>query len=400
MITPSRWMTRNAQSIPDAWIDNMINCNHFIEIHDYYDASECFTGVEIKGGVNYFLYSKNYTGPCLHRMHTRQHTVFETKSELNATGAGVVIRDAIAAQIVEKVSKIEGDYLKGTNFSSLVSSQHFFGKDVQLNTSWKGYVDTPDDEHNIKYYLNRQVEPRGFGWIKLSDIPKNHEAIKLHKVYISKAYGAGESFPHQILGVPFYGEPGSVCSLTYIIVGYDYKKHHFTKDQCDSIISYMKTRFFRYLVSIKKKTQDNPSSVFQFVPIQDFSKPWTDAELYKKYHLTQEEINYIESMIKPMGDDALFDADEYVDPKFADFDLAECGVKPGDRIVYTPTGAVLTVKGDHEVEYEGETYTVSQFTAKYMPRNKRSVSGVCQGPKYFTKGGTSLYQMKESFLGK
>lgn len=104
-------------------------------------------------------------------------------------------------------------------------------------------------------------------------------------------------------------------------------------------------------------------------------------------------------MIKPMGDDALFDADEYVDPKFADFDLAECGVKPGDRIVYTPTGAVLTVKGDHEVEYEGETYTVSQFTAKYMPRNKRSVSGVCQGPKYFTKGGTTLYQMKESFLG-
>ena len=397
MITPSRWMTRNAQSIPDAWIDNMINCNHFIEIHDYFDASECFTGVEIKGGVNYFLYSKNYTGPCLHRMHTRQHTVFETKSELNATGAGIVIRDAIAAQIVEKVSKIEGDYLKGTNFSSLVSSQHFFGKDVQLNTSWKGYVDTPDDEHNIKYYLNRQVEPRGFGWIKLSDIPKNHEAIKLHKVYFPKAGGSGND--PIVLGKPFYGEPGSVCSLTYIIVGYDYKKHHFTKEQCDSIISYMKTRFFRYLVSIKKKTQDNPSSVFQFVPIQDFSKPWTDAELYRKYHLTQEEINYIESMIKPMGDDALFDADEYVDPKFADFDLAECGVKPGDRIVYTPTGAVLTVKGDHEVEYEGETYTVSQFTAKYMPRNKRSVSGVCQGPKYFTKGGTSLYQMKESFLG-
>lgn len=80
-------------------------------------------------------------------------------------------------------------------------------------------------------------------------------------------------------------------------------------------------------------------------------------------------------------------------------EYAECGVKSGDRIVYTPTGAVLTVKGDHEVEYEGETYTLAQFTAKFMPRNKRSVSGVCQGPKYFTKGGTSLYQMKETFLG-
>ena len=142
-------------------------------------------------------------------------------------------------------------------------------------------------------------------------------------------------------------------------------------------------------------TQSN----FQFVPIQDWSKPWTDEELYTKYHLTPEEIEYIESMIRPMKGAALFDADEYIDPDFANFSLAECGVKSGDRIVYTPTGAVLTVKSDNEVEYEGETYTLAQFTAKFMPRNKRSVSGVCQGPKYFTKGGTTLYQMRDSFLG-
>lgn len=239
MITPSRWMTRNAQSIPDSWIDDMINCNHFISIYDYFDASECFTGVEIKGGVNYFLYSKNYTGPCIHRMHTRQHTVFETKGELNATGAGVVIRDAIATRIIEKVSNIEGDYLRNVNFSSLVSSQHFFGKDVQLNTSWKGYVNIPDEEHRIKYYLNKQVEPRGYGWVKLSDIPKNHETIKLHKVYFPKAGGSGND--PIVLGKPFYGEPGSICSLTYIIVGYDYKRHNFTKEQCESIISYINT---------------------------------------------------------------------------------------------------------------------------------------------------------------
>ena len=139
--------------------------------------------------------------------------------------------------------------------------------------------------------------------------------------------------------------------------------------------------------------------MFQFVPIQDWNKPWTDDELYTKYKLSADEIAYIESKIKPMGDDTLFDSDEYIDPQFADFSLSECGVKSGDRIVYTPTGAVLTVKGDHEVEYEGETYTLAQFTAKFMPRNKRSVSGVCQGPKYFTYNGVSLYNMKESFLG-
>ena len=100
-----------------------------------------------------------------------------------------------------------------------------------------------------------------------------------------------------------------------------------------------------------------------------------------------------------MSDDALFDTDDLIDPEFGNFDLAEHGVKPGDRITYTPTGAELTVADGNKVICDGEEYTLAQFTAKYMPRNKRSVSGVCQGPKYFTYKGTSLYQMKESFLG-
>ena len=73
-----------------------------------------------------------------------------------------------------------------------------------------------------------------------------------------------------------------------------------TEDECMNIITYIKTKFFRYMVSIKKNTQDNPSSVFQFVPLQDFSHPWTDEMLYKKYGLDENEIDFIESMIKPM----------------------------------------------------------------------------------------------------
>lgn len=105
-------------------------------------------------------------------------------------------------------------------------------------------------------------------------------------------------------------------------------------------------------------------------------------------------------MIKPMGDDALFDPDSLIDPEFANFDLLEHGVKVGDTIVYTPTGTELVVAEGNKVSVDGETFTLAEFTAKYMPRNKRSVSGVCQGPKYFTYKGTSLYKMKESFLGK
>ena len=136
-----------------------------------------------------------------------------------------------------------------------------------------------------------------------------------------------------------------------------------------------------------------------FVPLQDFSKQWTDADLYVKYHLTKDEIAYIEEMIKPMANTTLFNPDETLDPNFGYFDLEEHGVKVGDHIIYTPTETELVVRENNMVEAEGELYTIAQFTAKYMPRNKRSVSGVCQGPKYFSYNGTTLYQMKESFLG-
>lgn len=162
-------------------------------------------------------------------------------------------------------------------------------------------------------------------------------------------------------------------------------------------MSYIKTRFVRYLISLKKKTQHGDKEVYQFVPLQDWSKPWTDAELYKKYNLSKEEIEYIESMIKPMDSEALFDTDEALDPNFGEFNLEECGVKVGDKIVYTPTKQELVVAENNMVELDGEKYTLAQFTAKFMPRNKRSVSGFCQGPKYFSYNGMTLNKMKDAF---
>ena len=132
-------------------------------------------------------------------------------------------------------------------------------------------------------------------------MPSGHESIKLHKIYIPKAGGSGND--SIVLGRPFYGEPDSVSADTYMIIGYDPQIHNFSKEECENVISYIKTRFFRYLVSIKQRTQVNTRDVFQFVPLQDWSKPWTDAELYKKYNLSKEEIDYIESVIKPMRED-------------------------------------------------------------------------------------------------
>lgn len=195
---------------------------------------------------------------------------------------------------------MEGLYYKENKcFSRLVGPQHFYDKDGLLTTSWTGYSKEQDSEHTIRYIVSKQKDSNGFGWVKCSDIHRNLDTIGLNKIFISKAYNGGDSYPHQIIGKPIYGGSNSVCSQTYLVIGYN-KEEPLSEAECINIMSYIRTRFFRYMVYIKKKTQDNPSSVFQFVPLQDFSESWTDEKLYAKYNLSPEEIAYIENIIKPM----------------------------------------------------------------------------------------------------
>ena len=306
MITPSRWMTKTAQGISESWVDSMLQSNKFRVIHDYEDASECFPGVELKGGVNYFLWDREYAGKCNYYFHSSlDKTVLSRYDYLNSKEAGIVIRNPKAFSIIEKIEIVEGKYYNNPekSFYGLVSAKHFFDDSKYLTSNWKGYQTSRTPEYCIKYYLNIDRE-RTFRWISNNQLPKNTKTKDLHKVYIPAAGGSG--YDDQVVGKPFYGEPNSVCSQTFLVIGYDPDKHNFSETECKNIITYIQTRFFRYLVSIKKKTQNGPRGVYQFVPLQDFTKPWTDEELYAKYNLTQEEIDFIESMIKPMeigGDD-------------------------------------------------------------------------------------------------
>lgn len=133
------------------------------------------------------------------------------------------------------------------------------------------------------------------GYIDKNKIKQNRQWINSYKVYISFAYGAGEDFPHQILNKPILGYPNSCCTETYLHIG-SFK----SKEETENVLSYIKTKFFRFLVLLIKNTQNATKRVYQFVPLQDFNEEWTDEKLYKKYGLTQEEINFIESMIRPM----------------------------------------------------------------------------------------------------
>lgn len=299
MITPSRWMTKTASGIPDEWVDKMINSNKIKVIHDYQDSRMLFKSVNIRGGINYFLWSRDYNGKCSFYQNSEDKKQFSRDFFLNQERLGVVLRDINSHEILRKVLHEEQD-LKSNNFSSFVSPGKFFSGGEELRSNWRGFKDVKDKENNIKYYVSSFASKKGYGWVSYKEVLKNQETVPLNKVYINSA-GHGEKFG-PVLGKPFYGEPNSVCSETYLVIGYDSKKHIFTENNCHNIISYIKTKFFRFMVDMKKSSQNCTRHVYELVPIQDFSKPWTDAELYEKYKLTEEEIAYIEDNIAPMGD--------------------------------------------------------------------------------------------------
>ena len=298
MITPSRWMTKTAQGIPEAWVDEQLQSNKFSVIHDFEDASECFPGVEIKGGVSYFLWEKDYQGKCDYHFHPAGgKDVLKRYDYLDSKKAGIVIRSPEAYSVIQKITDIEGEYYQNQedNFSGLVSAKHFFDNSDLLTSNWTGYQDRPSAKYCIKYYLNVSRE-RSYRWISADQLPKNHATKDLFKVFIPAAGGSGND--DVILGKPFIGEPNSVCSQTFLVIGYDPQKHNFSETECRNIIKYISTRFFRYLVSIKKKTQNGPRGVYQFVPLQDFSQEWTDERLFEKYSLSEEEIKMISELIR------------------------------------------------------------------------------------------------------
>ena len=115
------------------------------------------------------------------------------------------------------------------------------------------------------------------------------------KVFIPFLGSGSDAFPHMILGRPFIGEPETVSTETYLAIG-----PFNSREECENVISYISTRFFRFLVLIKKPSQNATRKVYSFVPMQDFSEPWTDEKLYAKYGITEEEQAFIESMIRPM----------------------------------------------------------------------------------------------------
>lgn len=280
MIIPARWYAGGKGL--DEFRKEMLSDSRIRSLVDYFDADECFPGVDISGGICYFKWDRDNSGECT--VDSRRH---EKSSQMQRTllekGCDTFIRFNEAVSIVRKVRE-----KKEESFSELVSSRKPFGFDTNKRGIAKPF------KGSVKLYVNKNIT-EGEEYIDISEIVQGLPLLHAHKVYISRAYGERDAFPYHVLGKPFYGEKDSCCSETYLTIG-PFK----SRNMALNVISYINTSFFRCLVLLIKNTQDAPRRVYQLVSMQDFSKPWTDEELYAKYKLTQEEIDFIESMIKPM----------------------------------------------------------------------------------------------------
>ena len=276
MIMPARWYSGGRGL--DSFRAAMLADTHLEKLYDFIDSNDCFDGVDIAGGLCYFLWNHAYNGKCA-VTNIQGAERYTTMRQMNESD--VFVRYGQALSIIEKVKTVESEFL-----DSYVSSQKPFG----LRT----YV-TPTDSGDVSLRYNKGIGPfrrelvtSGIDWIDkwkviMSYLTSDH-AGRGDKEGKRKIFSSMEVLP-----------PETVCTETYIVIDtFD------TENEAQNLFSYLKTQFVRFLVALVTTTQHISKSNFAFVPVQDFSKEWSDAKLYSKYGLTDDEIKFIESMIRPM----------------------------------------------------------------------------------------------------
>ncbi|MBV5297569.1 MAG: Eco57I restriction-modification methylase domain-containing protein [Rhodoferax sp.] len=291
MVIPARWFAGGKGL--DEFREAMLADNRLRSIADYLSAADVFPGVGLKGGVCYFLWNRDHPGLCDVSTHFKDWPVSTASRSLLEKGADVFIRFNEGLSILKKVVSIETDQSESLllpeskRFDRLVSSR----KPFALETTFKGRKTKRDGD--VLIYQNG-----GTGYIARDSITAGTEIIDKWKIYVGRAApgtGNRDTYPHRILSTPFIGEAGSICSETYLCIGpFD------TQAEAESALSYLSCRLTRLLILLHKPSQDTTRKVYTFVPTQEWTKRWTDEDLYAKYGISASEIAFIEKVVRPM----------------------------------------------------------------------------------------------------
>ncbi|TAM66885.1 MAG: restriction endonuclease [Microbacteriaceae bacterium] len=291
VVTPSRWMS-GGKGLDD-FRERMLNDGRIRLLVDYPDSNDVFPGTQIKGGVSYWLWDRDHPGDVEVSTHDKGQLVSREVRPLREPGADVFIRYNLGVSILRKIFALESgvppehvtfSISEQSRFKNLVSPRRPFGFD----TTFRGHASF--HQGDLLLYRNG-----GVSYVSRADITAGKSAIDKWKVFIARAGSGSDAFPHPILSKPFVGKPGEVSSETYVYIG-----PFGSRQETENVVSYIATRLLRFLVLLHKPSQSTTRDQYTFVPTQDFSKPWSDEELYSKYGITEAEIAFIESMVRPM----------------------------------------------------------------------------------------------------
>jgi site-specific DNA-methyltransferase (adenine-specific) len=284
MVTPSRWFAGGRGL--DEYRSEMLADKRLRALVDFPDPTEAFPGIQIKGGVSYFLWDSKWNDGCeVTTIQGGKPTSLPMKRFLG--DYDILVRRNEAVPILEKVLKVNKKDGYG-NLAKKVSAIQPFS----IRTNFRGSEKKTGMKKPVLLIGNNSET-----YIERADVPRNDAWIDEWKVLLGRAYGAGDAFPHQIYNYPIIAGPGTACTETYLVI------NRFKKEaEARCFASYLRTRFVRFLVSLRKNTQDIYNERFQFVPDLTMDQEWTDEMLYKKYGITKNEIAFINSMIRPMDE--------------------------------------------------------------------------------------------------
>lgn len=283
MIIPSRWMASGLGL--SEFRQTMLGDRRMRELVDYPAASDVFPGVEVKAGVCYFLWDAAHDGDCNVTTVRGEEVVGPTARNLGEYD--VFVRDARAMSILRKVTK-RGE----PSINSILARDKEFG----WTSNFDGFHEKKRAGDLPLYYI--RTMKRDVGYIARKAVTKSAHLIDTWKVLVPKAYNGGDGVPHQILGKSLIAPSPSVCTQSFLFFSVD------SNEEAMSLQSYYTTRFFRFLVSLRKITQDATHSAYTWVPIQKWNCAWTDDALYAKYGITKQERAYIESQVRAMDLDS------------------------------------------------------------------------------------------------
>lgn len=277
MIIPARWYA-GGKGLDD-FRCNMLTQRHISNLVDISNSADCFPGVNVAGGICYFLWDRNYSGDCIVSNYVQGEKVSETKRSLNEFD--YFVRNNLAISIIRKVLSNNKKFM-----DSVVFSRNYFG----ISTTVTG--EKEKTLNSIKVISSK-------GTIYLNKITDKDNLIDKYKVIVTYAMSGGNKpsldGTYQVISSLKVLNPKEACTETYLIL-----ETFNTEKEASNLVSYMSGKLARFLLLQALTSIHITKDKFCFVPVQDFSKPWTDTELYAKYGLSDEEIAFIESMIKPM----------------------------------------------------------------------------------------------------